>query len=218
MTDSFSPLGSSRPSSPRIAPITELSPELQEIMGGGINSPAGTPLNIFGTIAHHPRLLKRFMNFAGLFLNKGLLPAREREIVILRVGWNCQSVYEFGQHTVIGERVGLSLDEVAGLTRDVVTGQWSDEDAHLIAMADELCADNCVSDATWHALAQKWNEAEIIELVMVAGVYRLVSGFLNTMGVELDADTLARAVVTPREGGGRPQSDPLLLHEAVVLR
>ncbi len=158
-------------------------------MGGGINSPAGTPLNIFGTIAHHPRLLKRFMNFAGLFLNKGLLPAREREIVILRVGWNCQSVYEFGQHTVIGERVGLSLDEVAGLTRDVVTGQWSDEDAHLIAMADELCADNCVSDATWHALAQKWNEAELIELVMVAGVYRLVSGFLNTMGVELDADT-----------------------------
>jgi 4-carboxymuconolactone decarboxylase len=189
MTSRPSPLGSLRPTSPRITPITELSLELQEIMGGGINSPAGTPLNIFGTIAHHPRLLKRFMNFAGLFLNKGLLPAREREIVILRVGWNCQSVYEFGQHTVIGERVGLSLEEVAALTRDAVTGQWSDNDARLIAMADELCADNCVSDATWQALAQKWNEAELVELVMVAGVYRLVSGFLNTMGVELDADT-----------------------------
>jgi alkylhydroperoxidase family enzyme len=155
----------------------------------GINAPDGTPLNIFGTIAHHPRLLKRFMTFAGLFLNKGLLPAREREIVILRVGWNCQSVYEFGQHTIIGERVGLSLDEVAALTRDVDAEQWSDNDSHLIAMADELCADNCVSDATWQALAQTWNEAELVELVMVAGVYRLVSGFLNTMGVELDADT-----------------------------
>ena len=32
-------------------------------------------------------------------------------------------------------------------------------------------------------------EAELVELVMVAGTYRLVSGFLNTMGVELDADT-----------------------------
>jgi alkylhydroperoxidase family enzyme len=189
MNEYISPLGSSRPSSPRIAPIRDLSPELLEIMGGGINSPAGTPLNIFGTIAHHPRLLKRFIHFAGLFLNKGLLPAREREIVILRVGWKCQSVYEFGQHTVIGERVGLSLEEIAALTRDVVTGQWSDNDSHLIAMADELCADNCVSDATWQALAQKWNDAELVELVMVAGVYRLVSGFLNTMGVELDADT-----------------------------
>ena len=129
------------------------------------------------------------MTFAGLFLNKGLLPAREREIVILRVGWNCQSVYEFGQHTIIGERVGLSLDEVAALTRDVDAGQWSDSDAHLIAMTDELCADNCVSDATWQALTKTWNKAELVELVMVAGVYRLVSGFLNTMGVELDADT-----------------------------
>jgi alkylhydroperoxidase family enzyme len=169
--------------------VQHIDDELAAILGMGINAPDGTPLNIFGTIAHHPRLLKRFMNFAGLFLNKGLLPAREREIVILRVGWNCQSVYEFGQHTIIGERVGLSLDEVAALTRDVDAGQWSEDDSYLIAMADELCDDNCVSDATWQALTKRWNEAELVELVMVAGVYRLVSGFLNTMGVELDADT-----------------------------
>ena len=189
MTSQPSPLGSLRPTSPRIAPVQHIDDELAAILGMGINAPDGTPLNIFGTIAHHPRLLKRFMNFAGLFLNKGFLPAREREIVILRVGWNCQSVYEFGQHTIIGERVGLSLDEVAALTRDVDAGQWSEDDSYLIAMADELCADNCVSDATWQALTKRWNEAELVELVMVAGVYRLVSGFLNTMGVELDTDT-----------------------------
>ena len=189
MSDSLSPLGKLRPSSPRIAPLVDLTPELQEIMGGGINSPAGTPLNIFGTIAHHPRLLKRFMNFAGLFLNKGLLPAREREIVILRVGWNCQSVYEFGQHTVIGQRVGLSLIEIEALTKMTSEYQWSDRDKTLIAMSDDLCNDNCVSESTWKKLAADWKEEELIELVMVAGTYRLVSGFLNTMGVELDLDT-----------------------------
>jgi len=189
MTSQPSPLGFPRPASPRISPVEHIDDELAEILGMGINAPDGTPLNIFGTIAHHPRLLKRFMTFAGLFLNKGFLPAREREIVILRVGWNCQSVYEFGQHTIIGERVGLTREEVSALTRDVSAGKWSAKDAELIAMADELCADNCVSDATWQALAQTWNEAELVELVMVAGVYRLVSGFLNTMGVELDADT-----------------------------
>jgi len=189
MSDSLSPLGKLRPSSPRITPLVDLTPELQEIMGGGINSPAGTPLNIFGTIAHHPRLLKRFMNFAGLFLNKGLLPAREREIVILRVGWNCQSVYEFGQHTVIGQRVGLSLSEIDALTKMTSEYQWSDRDATLIAMSDDLCNDNCVSESTWKKLAADWKEDELIELVMVAGTYRLVSGFLNTMGVELDQDT-----------------------------
>jgi alkylhydroperoxidase family enzyme len=189
MSESLTPNGNLRPSSPRIAPLVELTPELQEIMGGGINAPDGTPLNIFGTIAHHPKLLKRFMTFAGLFLNKGLLPAREREIVILRVGWNCQSVYEFGQHTVIGQRVGLSLSEIEALTKMTSECQWNDRDATLIAMSDDLCNDNCVSEATWKKLAADWKEDELIELVMVAGTYRLVSGFLNTMGVELDQDT-----------------------------
>ena len=189
MTESLSPLGKLRPAAPRIAPLVDLTEELHVIMGGGINSPAGTPLNIFGTIAHHPKLLKRFMNFAGLFLNKGLLPAREREIVILRVGWNCQSVYEFGQHTVIGQRVGLTMVEIVELTKQSTEHQWSARDRALIAMSDELCADNCVSTTTWEELQAFWNEAELVELVMVAGTYRLVSGFLNTMGVELDVDT-----------------------------
>ena len=189
MTEIASPLGSLRPSAPRIQPITDVSDEVATILGGGINSPAGTPLNIFGTIAHHPRLLKRFMNYAGLFLNKGLLPAREREIVILRVGWNCQSVYEFGQHTIIGERVGLTSEEITAVTQDISEHNWNDRDAALLEMSDDLCADNCVSQHTWEKLRRDWKEDELIELVMVAGTYRMVSGFLNTMGVELDAQT-----------------------------
>jgi alkylhydroperoxidase family enzyme len=129
------------------------------------------------------------MNFAGMFLNKGLLPDREREVVILRVGWNCQSVYEFGQHTLIGQRVGLSLKEIDALTKDVSQHDWNNRDRLLIEMSDELCSDDCVSAPTWDELSTQWNEAELVELVMVAGMYRLVSGFLNTMGVELDADT-----------------------------
>ena len=189
MTEIASPLGFLRPSVPRIQPITDVSDEVAAILGGGINSPAGTPLNIFGTIAHHPRLLKRFMNYAGLFLNKGVLPAREREIVILRVGWNCQSVYEFGQHTIIGERVGLTIEEITAVTRDIGEHNWNDRDIALLEMSDDLCADNCVSQRTWEKLRRDWKEDELIELVMVAGTYRLVSGFLNTMGVELDAQT-----------------------------
>ena len=129
------------------------------------------------------------MNFAGLFLNKGLLPAREREIVILRVGWNCQSVYEFGQHTLIGERVGLTIEEITAVTKDIGEHDWNARDTALLKMSDELCADNCVSQQTWAKLTLDWKEDELIELVMVAGTYRLVSGFLNTMGVELDAET-----------------------------
>ena len=43
-----------------------------------------------------------------------------------------------------------------------------------------------MGDATWAALRGRWNEAELVELVAMAGFYRMVSGFLNTMGVPLD--------------------------------
>lgn len=178
-----------RPVSPRIAPVSAPADDVKELLSRGIDAPDGTPLNIFATLAHHPAVLKRFLNYAGYFLNKGLLPPREREIVILRVGWNCRAVYEFGQHTVIGKRVGLTEEEISALTKDVSVHPWTDADRALIAMCDELCADNCVSGETWQALATRWNEAELTELVMVAGTYRLVSGYLNTMGVQLDADT-----------------------------
>ncbi len=175
-----------RPSSPRIQPKPADTPELEEIFAKALGSPSGKPLNIFGTLAHHPKLLKRFNVLGGFFLNAGLLPEREREIVILRVGFNCQSVYEFGQHTVIGRRVGLTDSEIAALANATLAYPWSIDDAALLALADDLCTDDCVSSQTWEALKMRWSEAELLELTMVAGFYRMVSGFLNTTGVQLD--------------------------------
>lgn len=158
-----------------------------EAYAKGLTATDGTPLNIFATLAHHPKVLKRFNTYAGYFLNRGLIPPREREIVILRVGWNCQSVYEFGQHTLIGRRAGLLEEEISALTRPAGEHAWSPRDIALIAMCDDLCADDCVSDPVWSDLRSHWNDAELVELVMVAGTYRLVSGFLNTMGVQRDS-------------------------------
>lgn len=174
-----------RPGSPRIEPVdlSVADGELAEILSGALTHD-GRPLNIFGVLGRHPKLLKRFNLMGGFILNKGLLPAREREIVILRVGWNAQAKYEFGQHTVIGKDVGLTDEEISALTRD--GGNWSDDDAALIALADDLHADDCVSDATWAALSTRWSDEELIELLIVAGFYRLVSGFLNSAGVQLD--------------------------------
>jgi len=184
MTAEPSPSPSPSPS-PRLAPVDDISPELEEVLAGALLRD-GKPLNIFGVLGHHPKLLKRFNLFAGFLLNKGLLPAREREIVILRVGWNARAAYEFGQHTLIGRDCGLTDHEIAALTHPPDDHEWSDADLDLIAMADELTDRDCVSDVTWARLAERWNEAELVELLLVAGMYRLVSGFLNSTGVELD--------------------------------
>lgn len=172
-----------RPSEPRLPLIQEADEELTELLANALTHD-GTPLNIFGMLGHHPKLLKRFNLMGGFLLNKGVLPPREREIVILRVGANAEAVYEFGQHTIIGKDCGLTDTEIAGIAG--ANHEWSDDDALLLAMADELCADDCVSDATFVSLAERWDSQALIELVIVAGFYRLVSGFLNTFGVPLD--------------------------------
>jgi 4-carboxymuconolactone decarboxylase len=177
-----------RPDSPRIPPVTDPDPRVKEILDatavpGGHAGAA--PLNIFATLAHHPKVMRRSNQLGGTLLFGGSLPAREREMVILRVGWNCRSVYEFGQHTVIGARSGLSAAEISSLAGGDL-GAWSREDRALVALADDLCSQDCVSDETWAVLAERFDSKEMVELVVLAGYYRLISGFLNSMGVRLD--------------------------------
>lgn len=177
-----------RPTHPRIEPIDladVTDDELRTTLAGALTLD-GRPLNIFGVLGHHPKLLKRFNLLGGFLLNKGVIPERERELVILRVGWNARAVYEFGQHTIIGKRCGLTDDEIAALTTSPHDHAWSPDDLALIALADDLAATDCVSDGTWLALTSRWSDAELVELLVVAGFYRLVSGFLNSAGVQLD--------------------------------
>lgn len=174
-----------RPDSPRIEPISEPGAELAEILEGALTHD-GSPLNIFGTLGHHPKLLKRFNLLGGFLLDKGRIPPRERELVILRVGANARAEYEFGQHTIIGSQCGLTDTEITALTRGPDEHDWSDDDRALIALADDLHADDCVTDATWGSLSSRWTEADLVELLVIAGFYRLVSGFLNSTGVRLD--------------------------------
>src|SRR3954449_1282344 len=128
------------PAAPRIAPL----PPTDD----------GRQLNIFRTLARNRPLYKGFLALGGHLLAGGGLPAREREIVILRAGFRCGSEYEFGQHTRIGRGVGLTGDEIERLGAvgqgqgdgDSSDGDWSDGDRALIDMVDELCADDVVTE------------------------------------------------------------------------
>ena len=177
MTDASRP----RPSAPRLAPLdtSTLDEETQQY------APPGS-FNIFRTLAHHPKLLKRWLVFGNHILAKNSLPERERELAILRTGWNCGAAYEFGQHTVIGREAGVGDAEVVALTRPLADHAWSDDDRALLAACDELHADQCITDTTWASLSERWNEHQLLDLVFTVGQYTLVSMALNTLGVELD--------------------------------
>jgi alkylhydroperoxidase family enzyme len=173
---------------PRIAPVPDA--ELTEEQAAAL-APMSTngrpPLNIFRTLVRAPKALTRFQEWGAYVLSRrNSLPAREREIVILRVGFLCKSGYEFTQHTGIGLREGLTAAEIAAIKQGADAPNWSPAEAALIRAADELVKGHFVTDATWAALGRHFDQKQQMDVVFTVGQYTQVSMFLNSFGVQLD--------------------------------
>jgi alkylhydroperoxidase family enzyme len=180
---------------PRIAPLPsdEVPEEVRKYAGGAPGRPV---LNIYRTLARHPALAKRWLVFGSHVLGKSTLDARTRELVILRIGWLCQSEYEWGQHSRIGKAAGLHEDEIKRIAKGPDASGWSDFDRTLLRAVDELHGDSFISDATWQALSARLNEQQLIDLIFAVGQYNLVSMALNSLGVQLEEGTPGFAETT----------------------
>ncbi|HTL87036.1 MAG TPA: carboxymuconolactone decarboxylase family protein [Acidimicrobiia bacterium] len=166
---------------PRIQPLPpeEWDDETRAALGA-------RPINIFGTLARHPKLLKRWLVFGNHVLGKNTLSDRDREILILRTGWNCSSPYEWGQHVAIGRAAGISDEEVTRISQGADASGWDTRDALLVRAADELHARQMISDDTYAALAKEYDEQQLLDIVFTVGQYHLVSMALNSFRVERD--------------------------------
>ncbi len=190
-----------RPTQPRLAPLEEKnwSDEQRELLAPMAHN--GRVHNIFKTLARHPKLLKRWLPFANHILFKSSLPPREREMAILRIGWLCRAEYEWGQHVEIGRRAGHSDAEIARIAEGPREAGWSAHEAALLAAVDELHGDACVGDASWATLSQRYDTAQLMDLIFTVGNYALVSMALNSLGVRLEEGVAGFASPAAKAGG-----------------
>ena len=176
-----------RLTSPRVAPVAldGCTPEQREIVEPMLAR--GKVLNIFRTMIAHPAAAKAFLTWGGYILSrKSTLPPREREIVILRTGFLCRSGYEWTQHVPIGQKAGLTDDEIARIKRGADAPGWSAADAALLRAADDLHREQFVTEPVWAELTRHYNEQQRMDIVFAVGQYTQVSMLLNSFGVQLD--------------------------------
>ncbi|MEO6988974.1 MAG: carboxymuconolactone decarboxylase family protein [Aquihabitans sp.] len=144
---------------------------------------AGPELNIFATLLRHPGLYRRWAPFGGKLLRGAKLPARDRELIVLRTAFRCGSAYEWGQHVGIGREAGLNDEEMRRIAKGPDAAGWSTQDAAKIRAVDELTDHHRISDETWATLAGIYSEMQLIEVPMLSGHYAMLAGALNSFGV-----------------------------------
>lgn len=173
---------------PRVEPLAEhsLDDEAKSLLGEQFRD---VPVyNVFRTLARSPKAYRRFMAWGGYILSPDNdLPPRERELVILRTGFNWRSGYEWAQHQRIGKDCGLADEEIEAIKDGPNHSRWNNLDRALLTATDELTSDGFVGDSTWEALAEL-SEKQRMDLVMTVGQYSQVAMMLNTFGVQLDED------------------------------
>ena len=183
-----------RLSAPRIAPVDleKIDDEQREALAPMVQATkdvtrtGGHILNIFRTMVHAPKALTAFLAWGGYILSRrNSLSERDRELVILRVGYNCGSGYEFTQHTRIGLDAGLTEAEVEAIKAGPDDPSWSEAERAMLRATDDLTRDFHVSDASWSALSFL-SDKQKMDLVMTVGQYTQVSMMLNSFGVQLD--------------------------------
>ncbi len=175
---------------PRIGPLAPGEPRediasILEAVPAGADLPLGSH-NIFRTLARHPDLFRRWLPFAGYLLAGGTLPARDRELLILRTAVRCGSSYEWGQHVRIALATGIEREAIDRVVAGPTADGWTDHEAALLRAVDELHERSTISDATWEALAREYDQSQLIEATMLVGHYHMVAFALKAVGVQLD--------------------------------
>jgi 4-carboxymuconolactone decarboxylase len=178
--------------SPRILPLAldDLDKEHRQLAKIGADT-------VIQVLAHNPALLDASSQLGGFLLGKGKLDARTRELAILRVALRCEAPFEWANHVPAALGGGATPAEIDTLSDPAAS--WPPAEDAVLRAVDEVCQDVFVSDRTWADLTATRNDAEILELLFLIGYYRMMAGFLNSVGVEVKAGqpALGRSAGTP---------------------
>jgi 4-carboxymuconolactone decarboxylase len=149
------------------------------------------PPNIFTTLGKNPRLMRRWLFFAGALMPGGKLPRIDTELVILRVAHVRGCEYELQHHRGMARNQGLDDDLQAAIfawpeTLERVEARLTVRQQALLAATDEFLLQRTVTDDTWRQLATHLDRRQLIEFCLLASQYDGLAATMSALAIPLD--------------------------------
>lgn len=147
-------------------------------------NPAGAG-SALSTLVRHPDLTKAFLGFNVYLLFRSSVPARLREVAILRVAHRRNCAYEWAHHVDLATAEGLTEADVEAIRRGEA---HDDADRVILTAVDELDATSNLTDQTWEALGRYLSDRQRMDFVFIVGAYGMLAMAFNTFGVQLEQE------------------------------
>lgn len=153
---------------------------------------AGVParladLCVFRVLLHRPAIAKAVSDL--LLANFGSqLDPRLRELVIMRLGWATDSVYEWTQHWPIAqESFGCSAEDLLAVRRWRASSHFGPAERAVLAATDEAIETGTLTPWTFEACARELGgPAVCLDLVSAIGTWRFISQILRSLAIPLE--------------------------------
>ncbi len=153
----------------------------------------GTPGDYWTTFALVPDLLQMARRDLMALLQPGRkLDPKLRELAILRTGIVGDSKFEYSQHLKVARMVGVSEEKLAAIKGWTTSELFTPMERAVMAAADEILSRNLVEDATFAALQKHLSDAEVLELFVVIGLWRMHGLIVRALHLEYDNNTTER--------------------------
>jgi AhpD family alkylhydroperoxidase len=160
-------------------------PELYRSDGPDVRPMPGA----LGLLARHLPLGDSWLSFNEVLDRQTALDLRVRELVVLRVAWRTRAAYEWAQHTRMGHHAGLTVEQLHAIPAGAAADVWTPVERAVLEATDQIVDEFTVDDRTWAHLCEHFGDAELLELLFVAGAYLCFAVVTNSAGLQPDPPT-----------------------------
>jgi 4-carboxymuconolactone decarboxylase len=156
--------------------LTEAQRKVYKEIASGPRAGVRGPFNV---LLRSPELADRAQKLGEYVRFDTSLPERLREFAILITARHWTAQYEWHAHHIHAMKAGLSPQIAADLARGKRSAGMKDDEAAVYDFCKELHETKAVSDSAYKAVADKFGERGVVDLIAISGYYTLVSMVLN---------------------------------------